>query len=339
VFNQSCKFHSTPGREVTHSTCQCSFIKELEQRSQQLPSALQAWLAGGQEDHQHEPVAEKPDQGDDDFSAVVEQYHVFTTPGKDKRSDLWYEAEVNAVMPSEPQYMHWSEAAITWGREDHPPLMPSPREYALVLDPIVRSDTHTCHFSSVLIDGGSSINLLYQSSMEKLGIPIAQLKPSRLTFHGIVPGHSCTPMGRVQLEVLFGEKGNSRREPIWFEVADISSPYHALLHHPALAKFMVEPHYVHLKMKLPGPRGMIMVSGCFKKSMECARASSQLAEALVIAEEKRQLLHRVALTQQDVPVRQSPVEHFQPANDTKKILLDESDPTKFVIIGTGLSAK
>jgi hypothetical protein len=27
---------------------------------------------------------------------------------------------VNAVMPAEPQFMHWSEAAITWGREDHP---------------------------------------------------------------------------------------------------------------------------------------------------------------------------------------------------------------------------
>jgi hypothetical protein len=47
----------------------------------------------------------------------------------------------------------------------------------------------------------------------------------------------------------------------------------------------------------------------------------------------------VALTQQDVSVRQSPVQQFQPANDTKKILLDESDPTKFVIISTGLSAK
>jgi hypothetical protein len=107
--------------------------------------------------------------------------------------------------------------------------MPSPGEYALVLDPIVRSDTHTCRFSRVLIDGGSSINLLYQSSLEKLGIPIAQLKPSRLTFHGVVPGHSCAPMGRVQLDVLFREKGNSRREPIRFEVVDISSPYHALL--------------------------------------------------------------------------------------------------------------
>jgi hypothetical protein len=140
----------------------------------------------------------------------------------------------------------------------------------------------------------SSINLLYRSLMEKLGIPIAQLKPSQLTFHGIVPGHLCTPMGSVQLEVFFGKKGNSRHEPIWFEVVDISSPYHALLGRLALAKFMAVPHYAYLKMKLPGPRGVITVSGYFKKWMECARTSSQLAKALVIAEEKSQLLHRVA---------------------------------------------
>jgi hypothetical protein len=196
-----------------------------------------------------------------------------------------------------------------------------------------------CQFSRVLIDGGSSINLVYRSSLEKLGIPLAQLKPSRLTFHGIVPGHSCTPLGKMHLKVLFGKKGNSRREPIWFEVVDISSPYHVVLGCPALAKFMAVPHYAYLKMKLPGPRGVITVSGSFKKSLACAKESSQLAEALVIAEEKRQLLHRVELTQQDVPVRQSPVEQFKPANNTKKILLDVSDPTKYVIIGTDLSTK
>jgi hypothetical protein len=146
-------------------------------------------------------------------------------------------------------------------------------------------------------------------------------------------------MGRVQLEVLFGKKGNSRHEPIWFKVVDMSSLYHVLLGRPALAKFMAVPHYAYLKMKLLGPIGVITVSGCFKKSLECARARSQLAEAVVITEEKFQLLHHVALTQQDVPVCQSPMEQFQPSNDTKKILLDESDPTKFVIIGTGLSAK
>jgi hypothetical protein len=146
-------------------------------------------------------------------------------------------------------------------------------------------------------------------------------------------------LGKVQLEVLFGKKGNSRCEPIWFEVVDISSPYHALLGRPALAKFMAVPHYAYLKMKLPGPRAVITVSGNFKKSLACAKESSQLAGALVVAEEKRQLLHRVELTQQDVPVRQSPVEQFKPADDTKKILLDEGDPSKYVIIGTSLSTK
>jgi hypothetical protein len=146
-------------------------------------------------------------------------------------------------------------------------------------------------------------------------------------------------LGKVHLEVLFREKGNSRREPIWFEVVDISSPYHALLGRPALAKFMAVPHYAYLKMKLPGLRGVITVLGSFKKSLACAKESLQLVEALVIAEEKRQLLHRVELTQQDVSACQSPVQQFKPANDTKKIRLDESDPSKYVIIGTGLSAK
>jgi hypothetical protein len=86
--------------------------------------------------------------------------------------------------------------------------------------------------------------------------------------------------------VLFREKGNSCREPIWFKVVDISSPYHVLLGRPALAKFMAVPHYAYLKMKLPGPCGMITISGCYMKLMECARANSKLAEALVIAEEK-----------------------------------------------------
>jgi hypothetical protein len=41
--------------------------------------------AEGQEDQQHEPAADEPDQGKDDFLVDVEQYHIFTTPGKDKK--------------------------------------------------------------------------------------------------------------------------------------------------------------------------------------------------------------------------------------------------------------
>jgi hypothetical protein len=47
VLDQPCKFHSTPSREATHSTRQCRFMRELEQRAQQLPEASQARPAGG----------------------------------------------------------------------------------------------------------------------------------------------------------------------------------------------------------------------------------------------------------------------------------------------------
>jgi hypothetical protein len=204
--------------------------------------------------------------------------------------------------------------------------MPRPRGYALVLNLIVFSNTHTCLFSCVLIDGGSSINLLYRTSMEKLRIPIAQLKPSKFTFHGIMSGLSCTPMGRVQFEVLFGEKVNFCRKPIWFEVVDLSSPYHALLGRPPLAKFMAVLHYAYLKIKLPGPHGVITITGCYKKLMECAKASSKMAEALVIAEEKRQLLRWVAA-------------NLKPANDAKKIPTEVDKMVKVVTSGGGSSAK
>jgi hypothetical protein len=246
---------------------------------------------------------------------------------------------VNVVTPIEPQYMHWSEASITWGREDRLPLMPRPEGYALVMNPIMFSRMHTCRFSRVLIDGGSSINLLYHTSMEKLGIPAAQLKPTKLTFDDIMPGHSCTPMGRIQLELLFGEKDNFRRELIWFKVVDLNSPYHALLGRPTLAKFTAIPHYAYLKMKLPGPRGVITITGCYKKSMECTKASSKLVEALVVAEENHQLLQQVALTQPGRLTLSQPASNLKPANDAKKIPPEVDKMAKVVVLEVGLSAK
>jgi hypothetical protein len=191
----------------------------------------------------------------------------------------------------------------------------------------------------MLIDGGISINLLYRTSMEKLGIPAIQLKPTKLTFHGVMPGHSCTPMGKIQLEVLFREKDNYRREPIWFEVVDLNSPYHALLRRPALAKFMAVLHYAYLKMKLPGPHGVITITGCYKKSIECARASSKLAEALVIAEGKRQLLQRVVATQPGRPAPSQSAPHLKPASGAKKIPPEVDKGAEAFVLGAGPSSR
>ena len=74
----------------------------------------------------------------------------------------------------------------------------------------------------------------------------------------------------------------------------MSSAYHALLGQPALAKFMAVPHYAYLKMKLPGLKGLITITGDYRKSLECARDGAKLAESLAIAEKRRQLDRIVA---------------------------------------------
>jgi hypothetical protein len=101
---------------------------------------------------------------------------------------------------------------------------------------------------------------------------------------------------------------------------------------------MVVPHYAYLKMKLPGPRWVITVTGCYKKSIECTRASSKLAEALVIAEEKRQILQQVAAVQLGRPASSQPAPHLQPAGGTKEVPPEASKKAEALVSGAGPSS-
>lgn len=210
----------------------------------------------------------------DEFPDANATYVVFTSEADDKHSRRQQHREVNAVASEVPQFMHWSERPISSSRDDHPVVMPSPGAYAMVLDSTFSTERRACRFSRVLIDGDSSINILYRDTMEKLGIKEKQLLPSRTMFHGIVPGLSCSPIGKIKIDVLFGDKTHFRREPIWFEVVDLDIPYHVLLGRPALTKLMVVPHYAYLKMKMSGPKGIITIACDYQKSLTCAVASS-----------------------------------------------------------------
>jgi hypothetical protein len=102
---------------------------------------------------------------------------------------------------------------------------------------------------------------------------------------------------------------------------------------------MAVPHYAYLKMKLPGPRGVITVTGCYKKSIGCARASSKLAEALVIAEEKHQLLRRVAAVQPGCLASGLPAPHLKPASPSKEVPPEAGKESKALVSGAGSSSR
>jgi hypothetical protein len=66
-----------------------------------------------------------------------------------------------------PSYLKWLEALITLDRKDHPDHEQQPGAYPLVMAPLFRSK----QIHEVLRDGGSSINMLYMSTLDDMGIP------------------------------------------------------------------------------------------------------------------------------------------------------------------------
>jgi hypothetical protein len=97
-------------------------------------------------------------------------------------------------------------------------------------------------------------------------ISLEFLKPTDCSFHGIVPGSANYPLGRIALNVCFGNRQNYRREKLDFEVMDWPSQYHAILGRLAFSRFMAVPYYTYLVLKMPGPKGIITVKGSFKLS-------------------------------------------------------------------------
>jgi hypothetical protein len=61
-----------------------------------------------------------------------------------------------------PEYLRWTEVPITFDRGDHPDFIPKPWWYSLVVYPII----HDVKLNRVLVDGGSSLNLLFLKTFD-----------------------------------------------------------------------------------------------------------------------------------------------------------------------------
>ena len=109
----------------------------------------------------------------------------------------------------------------------------------------------------MLIDGGSTLNLLFAGALKELGLGTTDLTPSDSSFWGVVPGRASKSLGEITLPVQFGMASNYRNEHINFYIADFDTAYPAILGRSALAKFMAIPHYAYLVLKMPSLAGVL----------------------------------------------------------------------------------
>src|SRR4051812_19459455 len=123
----------------------------------------------------------------------------------------------------------------------------------------------------IFMDGGSSMNIIFANTLQKMLIPRSVWRKSSTELHGVVPGEAATSLGVIELEVVFGNRRNFAKHVLEFEVLDWQSQYHAILGRPTFAQFMAVPHYAYLKLKMPGSTGILTINGRFTKSDQCER--------------------------------------------------------------------
>ena len=83
----------------------------------------------------------------DDYPKEHGAYVVLTSLASDRHNRRRQHSEVNAVASTAPEFMHWSKKPISWSRDDHPEVMPSPGSYALVLDATLATERRAARFS------------------------------------------------------------------------------------------------------------------------------------------------------------------------------------------------
>jgi hypothetical protein len=304
MLKKPCPYHKTP---VNHTLEQCDMLKRFYGR---------AAAKDGEA---------KKDGGDGDAGGFPAVENIFLISGgptvnMSSRQCKRERHEVLATEKAPPSFLDWSEDAITFSLEDHPNRIPNPGQYPLVVDPVIGN----ARFSKVLMDGGNSLNILYAHTRRLLGIGLDQPRPSTTPFHDVAPGKRVLPLGQIDLPVWFGTPDNFRKETLTFEVVGFRGASHAILRRPWYAKFMAVRNYTYLKMKVPGPNGVITVGSSIEHAFDCDVECVEHAEALVLDEALVANLEK--LVNKDLDSAAKHAGSFEAAKQTKEVPLDPATP-------------
>jgi hypothetical protein len=187
------------------------------------------------------------------------------------------------------------------------------------------------------MDGGSSLNIIYAETLELLGVDRSEIRAGAAPFHGIAPGKRILPLGQIDLPVCFATPSNFQKETLTFEVVGFRGTYHTVLGRPCYAKFMAIPNYTYLKLKMPGPKGVITVGPTYRHAYECDVECVEYVEALA---ESEALIADMDCLSKEAPDAKRHAGNFEPAEAVKSVSLDPSnDAGKKVRIGSELDPK
>ncbi|GJY70969.1 hypothetical protein Tco_0474672 [Tanacetum coccineum] len=166
---------------------------------------------------------------------------------------------------------------------------------------------------------GSSVEVMFEHCFENLPAKVrAGLRETRTDLVGFA-GEVAKPLGKIDLEVCFGNEGLSRRMSIKFLVVRAPSPYNIILGRPGLKALHAIPSTIHSMIRFPTPKGIATLVTRATIIAEC-----RLREGKQILTEKQ-------------PKTNEAGQPDEGANLTEQILVNPSFPDQIITIGGGLS--
>ena len=143
-----------------------------------------------------------------------------------------------------------------------------PHDDPLVIRAVVANKT----IHLVLVDNGSSTDIIFASAFDKMGIRREKLEPINTHLRGFY-GEKVLPLGLIQLVLTLGDPSCQETTGVRFLVVDAPSAYNILLGRPSLNAIKSIPSAYHMMIKFPTTSGVGMVQGDQRVARECYSAS------------------------------------------------------------------
>ena len=143
-----------------------------------------------------------------------------------------------------------------------------PHDDPLMIKAIVSNKT----IHRVLVDSGSSVDNIFTSAFNKMGIGREKLEPVNACLRGF-SGKRVLPLGSVQLVLTLGDPPCHATTTVRFLIIDAPSAYNLLLGRPSLNAIRAVPSAYHKVIKFPTGNGVGMVQGNQRIARECYSAS------------------------------------------------------------------
>nr|GEX61896.1 reverse transcriptase domain-containing protein [Tanacetum cinerariifolium] len=127
---------------------------------------------------------------------------------------------------------------------------------------------HTIH--RMYIDGGSSMEILYEHCFNRLQPEIkSQMVPTTTSLTEF-SGETAWPLGQLRLLVTIGDAIHSTKAWMNFMVVKSLSPYNGIIGRPGLKAIQAVPSTVHGMLKFPTKWGIVTIRSSLLIPAECA---------------------------------------------------------------------